>query len=326
MEPERVASLNRLAGRAHSIRFKIDGKTWWLKLLPDSGVSKAKPQAVAITWKGASAVVSLPAVLPENWLAPGARGLDLIGLPSIVRIPAVTAALEPVHRTLVQALGDCDITPLETSPSATDTSISLGWAAGPEGEPPAVDGYLMLDPACQETLATLLGGAAFDPQPEWLGIHVPIWLEAGSVSFPLRDLAGISLSDVALLDEAAPITLAGENLKVVVANRLWFSAKVERNQATARSPLRPLVNDRMPHSKPSDPIDELPIRLSFTVGETGLSLAELRQIQPGHVIALDHPADQAVRIRANGQIIGTGELMQVGDQVGVRFTEFRSPS
>ena len=49
--------------------------------------------------------------------------------------------------------------------------------------------------------------------------------------------------------------------------------------------------------------------------------AELGQrVQVGQVLDLGRPLSQAVNIRANGALIGTGELMEIGGRIAVGIT------
>ncbi|WP_166461901.1 FliM/FliN family flagellar motor switch protein [Paracoccus alkanivorans] len=67
--------------------------------------------------------------------------------------------------------------------------------------------------------------------------------------------------------------------------------------------------------------DALEIRLSFRLGERLMSLAELRRAGPGTIVTLDRPDGAMVDIVANGQLIGTGEVISVAGQ---RAVEIRS--
>ncbi len=68
-------------------------------------------------------------------------------------------------------------------------------------------------------------------------------------------------------------------------------------------------------------LDGIEIRLGFDLGEKTLTLGELMAMQPGKVLALDVPLPRLVAIRANGTLIGHGELVQIADRVGVRVME-----
>lgn len=70
---------------------------------------------------------------------------------------------------------------------------------------------------------------------------------------------------------------------------------------------------------PSDAIlEELPVRLVFEAGRVEVTLAELETIGSGWVFPLGRGVDGPVDILANGRRFGTGELVRIGETLGVR--------
>lgn len=64
----------------------------------------------------------------------------------------------------------------------------------------------------------------------------------------------------------------------------------------------------------------LPVTLEFDLGSVQMSVGELANLQPGYVFALPaHLEGANVTIRANGRNSGRGELVAVGDTLGVRL-------
>jgi len=66
-------------------------------------------------------------------------------------------------------------------------------------------------------------------------------------------------------------------------------------------------------------LDDLPVKLVFELGRVDLSLREIRQLEPGAVVALARPLEESVDVIANGRRIGRGNLIRVGDSLGVRI-------
>ena len=64
-------------------------------------------------------------------------------------------------------------------------------------------------------------------------------------------------------------------------------------------------------------LQALPVRLSFDLGELSLTLAQLQALQPGQVLQLGHPLSAGVHIRANGVLLGEGDLVEIDGQLGV---------
>lgn len=71
--------------------------------------------------------------------------------------------------------------------------------------------------------------------------------------------------------------------------------------------------------------DDLAVKLVFTAGEMEVPLRDLRRIVPGYVFELRQPADRHIEVRANGRIIGRGELVDIDGRAGVRLLDCESP-
>lgn len=69
-------------------------------------------------------------------------------------------------------------------------------------------------------------------------------------------------------------------------------------------------------------LEDVQINLSFEVGQKRIPLKDLQALKSGYTFELENSADRPVNIRANGRIIGTGELLKIGDRVGIRVTSF----
>jgi flagellar motor switch/type III secretory pathway protein FliN len=85
--------------------------------------------------------------------------------------------------------------------------------------------------------------------------------------------------------------------------------------------------DASPASEPSiqlgSPVGSLEVRLGFELDEQLLPLRALHEIAPGYVFELGQPVESCqIRIRANGRLIGFGQLISVGDMLAVQVTEF----
>ncbi len=77
-----------------------------------------------------------------------------------------------------------------------------------------------------------------------------------------------------------------------------------------------------PHPPPPapDPARSLPVHVEFELGRTEMSVGEIADLQPGYVFPLAAALEGSnVTIRANGRVAGRGELVAVGDTLGVRL-------
>jgi flagellar motor switch protein FliN len=67
------------------------------------------------------------------------------------------------------------------------------------------------------------------------------------------------------------------------------------------------------------------VEVSVWIGKTRLSFGELSELRPGHVIELDQAVGAPVEIVLNREVVlARGEVVEVGDEYGVRITEIVS--
>jgi type III secretion system YscQ/HrcQ family protein len=80
------------------------------------------------------------------------------------------------------------------------------------------------------------------------------------------------------------------------------------------------ISDQPAGGAPVSSLASVPVTLDFDLGSLAVPLGELAAIKPGYVFELPGRLEQArVIIRANGTPIGTGELVSVGDTLGVQL-------
>ena len=68
-----------------------------------------------------------------------------------------------------------------------------------------------------------------------------------------------------------------------------------------------------------DDLGDLEVQLTFELGRQTVELEQLRAIMPGYVFPIERSPDDPVDIVANGRRIGRGEIVRVGDGLGVRL-------
>jgi type III secretion protein Q len=284
-------------------------------------------------------------------------------LPPELATAAVSAALRQVLDGL-QSLGrgapqlvalqttPVEVTPQDTAAFAHVCELLLKADAGPQ----AIAGVLWTDTLGLLLLAGLVAKRA--PQPGPLDDALPIALRAeiGHSRLTARELGGLEAGDVLLLDAAwtGPRRVlwlsadgrAGLHVQLPAMDDATADAAHAANPAdtaavppsltvlspwTATMPVSNTAADlaadaaAAPAALVAASLDDVPLRVSFDLGELTLSLAQLRAMQPGQVLELGHPLAGAVRIRANGALVGDGELVEVDGQLGVAVRTLFAP-
>ena len=71
-------------------------------------------------------------------------------------------------------------------------------------------------------------------------------------------------------------------------------------------------------------VEELPLQVSVNLAELELSLKELTQLTPGSALTLPDNPGNLVSLRVRGKKIASGELLSLGDTIGVRILSIES--
>ncbi|MEM9280426.1 MAG: type III secretion system cytoplasmic ring protein SctQ [Verrucomicrobiota bacterium] len=147
---------------------------------------------------------------------------------------------------------------------------------------------------------------------------ISLSIELGRTSLSLADLEPVTSRDVILIEQG-PEILSGK-VELRPSPDLLFKATLSETQITINEIMN-TGTDEPPHEEDAKiEVGEIPVELVFELGRQQIVVSELSQIQPGAVLPLEDPIDAAVvTIRANGRVFGKGELVQVGDRIGVRL-------
>jgi len=70
----------------------------------------------------------------------------------------------------------------------------------------------------------------------------------------------------------------------------------------------------------------VPLEISVELGRVKMPLHQIARMNKGMVIELNKEANAEVQILANGSIFAKGEVVSIGDKLGVRITEVVSAS
>lgn len=73
-------------------------------------------------------------------------------------------------------------------------------------------------------------------------------------------------------------------------------------------------------SAPSS-IEDLPLNIVVEVGRIQMSIKKIAELQPGNMLELDIHPEKGVDLVVNGKRIARGELLQIGDALGIRIIE-----
>ena len=72
-------------------------------------------------------------------------------------------------------------------------------------------------------------------------------------------------------------------------------------------------------------LENIEVQLTVEVGGTKISIGDLMTLNDGSVVELERLAGEHLDILVNGTLLARGEVVLVGERLGIRFTEIISP-
>ncbi len=243
------------------------------------------------------------------------------------------------YDTLLQQLQELFSTDLQVTriaPSERPSALQhhLRWQA--TGATERFFGVMSL---CDEGLAHLLEKVTWHPvhTPTLrTRLFTPLRLEASLGHFNLSELHAINPGDLLLTGWHSLATTA---IRVLPdqGRQGWIGA-IDHNHLVIQThsidipSWEPAVTMESNPDSPAEPdsprtfsLNALQLELTVQLGQQQFSLAELEQLQPGYVITLPQTvSDNRLMLMVNNQPIGRGELVTLGNQLGVRVVEWNS--
>jgi flagellar motor switch protein FliN len=72
-------------------------------------------------------------------------------------------------------------------------------------------------------------------------------------------------------------------------------------------------------------LENIEVKLTVEVGGTRITIRDLLKLNEGSIVELDRLAGEHLDILVNGTLLAKGEIVLVGESLGIRFTEIISP-
>jgi flagellar motor switch protein FliN len=93
-----------------------------------------------------------------------------------------------------------------------------------------------------------------------------------------------------------------------------------KEAAEKKGPVQPLSSKE---NHPAGPIvpEQIPLTLIVEVGQIQMNVDQLLKLEPGNLLEIDIHPENGVNLTIHGKVVGKGELIRIGDAIGVRVLE-----
>ncbi|WP_261537347.1 type III secretion system cytoplasmic ring protein SctQ [Burkholderia multivorans] len=315
-----------LGEHAYAVRWRVDAEpaadahAYRFVVGPATGTLWLDPLAET-EWLGDAADPAVPAVIRAALLA------DL-GAP-------LAATLQAATRQRVELLPPAEPAPAwHASPAALRFELRRADGAW------RCHGALLFD--APDALAVFFASAPAAPPDAaalYANLPVPLVFELGRTALTAAELADVVAGDIIAIEHWRAHEQDLLCVAYVRAAPAWeITGRPAGNRLTVQRiremPLEPPRTDSASAAAPDAPpadaprsLDGLAVDLRFELPPTSMPLGELGTLQPGAVIELSHGINQSViHLVANGMLIGTGQLIAVGQKLGVRVVTLTPPT
>lgn len=107
--------------------------------------------------------------------------------------------------------------------------------------------------------------------------------------------------------------------KVIVNQHIQYLAHQQNDKLILESSYLPNPEELSMAPEPST-IDDVPVSLTFECAQHSITLAQLQQLHEGVILTTNVDVDQAVKVLANGAVIGECQLVSVAGKLGAKLT------
>ncbi|WP_438867517.1 type III secretion system cytoplasmic ring protein SctQ [Pseudomonas sp. L1(2025)] len=317
-DPALLALHNQLHRRRHAWQGRCAGQDLRVSWAAEPQPLDAAREVLLLLGR-APVRLRLSAAALEQVLVPLALQFDVQLLPALPRALllelAVLDLIERLEPLLAQPLQLLEA-PQDQQPYALHLALALTF-----GNQPTMHAQLDLSEGAAVLLAQLLDQHAQlepDPLPD---LRQTLAVVAGQQHLSLGELRSLRPGDVLMLEP-------GPGLLLELAGRLQarcqYQGEVLRLQEALQAPLLHMENT-MTDVDAAAALDDLPLKLVCQVGSLELTLAQLRELGAGSLLQLNTPGVDSVDLMVNGRRVGQGQLVKIGDGLGVRLLSFATP-
>ena len=276
---------------------------------------------VHVQWGSAMCVLQLPVQALEllglgHYSVPDLNGLAGSMLLELALLPFI----EPLEQLTGQPLQVCELTGTTQANSAVlSLMLEVQIAQGPASVIP-----LHLSGEAAGRVAELLDQHTTPAAHSLAAVRLPLTVERGQAQLSLAELRSLRPGDVLMLDESP-----ADQVRLVLDDRLQARAELNGDTLKLLEPPIALNPSKEPPMTQTaiganldTTLDELPLKLVCQVGSVELSLAQLRELGAGSLVQLSPQLHDGVDLMVNGRRVGQGQLVKIGDGLGVRLLSF----
>lgn len=309
---------NMLSRKQNHLAFSLHGDhSYSASILPLSDASKKCAVGVLIEIDGVPAPLWFSSWPMPDKIKSLSGGKDITQLPADLRSELLEIALKPLINLLVLKTNANVriINFLSLKPSRIH-GYSVSFRIVEQQSNDVIEALLVMH---EKLIPVFKGLLEYWPMRQvefWQHLNIPAAIEIASSELVTSQLSTLEVSDIILVDDSS--TVHSTSLKLRLRSGDYFAAKLlPENIVFDTGLIQMNEND---YNNDASSIENIPVKLSFDLGEIELPFNQLKTITEGYTVQLDKPLPQAVTIRSHNKVIGLGDLVDIDGNIGVRVS------
>lgn len=173
----------------------------------------------------------------------------------------------------------------------------------------------------------------------WGSLPTSFFVSIGRVRLGRLERAGLEVGDLLVLDhglthndlssqDGARLYIREQCTHAYLPAQLYiergqWSIRVTRVTLSYQEEVAMTQENNQSEAQTQGLVDEARTPVEVRLGQVTLSFEQLAQLQPGHVLNLEQPLQTPVELVAQGQVIGTAELVNIEGRLGARILSIK---
>ena len=298
--------------------FQVKAYSWPKKSIPSRNIG------ITFNIKGLMSVIWLSSWPMMEYLKKYAPQGNIQKIPTELQIELIETVFEPMINFFEQQLDEeIKIQKLIFNKASRSNAYSVKFQLLENKK--IITAVLVSHPKLARRFLGRLAKLPRTPNTAWLNHKTHVHYEMTSVFLSIVEIKQLTLSDVVFIENTS--YFQSQTLLIRLSSGTRFEVKqVSSNTLEFQSgeKIMPESSNNQMKEPSVININDMPVRLSFDLGEESLTFKEVTNLQPGYILNLKKPFTNIIKIRSQNQLIGKGEIVDIEGRVGIRITQLFS--
>lgn len=253
----------------------------------------------------------------QSWLVQNGYTLSPLDLPTLLLEALIEKILSPSQATFKQLLGDFVVIESIHQKHTMTLEENMFCCEFTLNSPEEVLLIVQLDLQQLSKLITVFPSTQMNINSNLL---LKLSLSIGNSQLTQREYASLNCGDVVFFDHC--YFSKDQRICLSINNQPAWLAQLDNQKIKIESPWsKTMSEEQLTQPNAVFDLNTVQVALDFTLPSQTMSLPDVQNLKPGYVFESDCNPDSPILIKVNNQVIANGELVKVGEKLGIRILD-----